>query len=381
MKQRWLIALAVVVVSSPALAQPFSLNDSLRGSTVGNPVGGSLGPDGWTVTANTDRLWYAIPTLVTGSIEFTVTNMSNANLELPDNELFAMYEAGFGISEPITYSPDFRNNHYKCMLRIYGQQEPGRPGLQKLMWGVCNQGAPGYDACSCPTSFFEEPFGGDGSWSGSAERLRIEWGNGTTRYLRNGTEIVSIDWSAAGVEFGPSELHFSLGSSRPSAVGTAGMPIGAVFSDLVVSGSEGPHVTCSGAGGAAGAAGSASAGGAAGATNMGGSAGSGSGGTAAWGGAPSGGGNAWPDAGAGAAGPARGSTSDEEGSCGCRSAGSRTPASAGWLLVTGLAALHLRRWRRSAVARRRAAGEPARRQLPIVEARRLALPASRVTCA
>jgi hypothetical protein len=221
----------------------FMLVDDLRGDTTGNPVGGSFGPDGWTVTAATDRIWYALPRLTAGALEVTVTNMSNANLVVNDNEILALYEAGYGIAEPVRYSPEFRNNHYKTMVRVYGSDEVGRAGQQKLMWGMCPSGAPGYDACGCG-SFFEETFGGDGAWSGAPERLRIEWGGGTTRLLRNGDPVVTIDWSGSGLEFAPSELHFSIGTSRPSAVGTAAMPIGAVFSDLLITGTEGPVGAC-----------------------------------------------------------------------------------------------------------------------------------------
>ena len=219
------------------------LMDSLRdGTTLGNPVGGSFGPDGWTVTSRTDRIWFALPRLASGSVELTVTSMSNANLLVADNELLAMYEAGWS-TEPVPYSPDFRNNHYKTMLRIYGQDEVGRAGQQKLMWGLCPSGEPGYDACGC-ASFFEEPFGGDGTWTGAPEQLRIEWGDGVTRFLRNGAEVVAIDWSESGLAFGPNTLHFSIGTSRPDAVGSAAMPVGATFSDLIIRGTEGAVAAC-----------------------------------------------------------------------------------------------------------------------------------------
>jgi hypothetical protein len=226
------------------------LSDPLRGSTVGNQQGGSLGPDGWTVTGNADRIIYELPRLVTGSVEFTVSNIvlslepGQGNLTNADHEIFALYDGGYDMVEPVPYSPDFRDNHYKSMIRVYGQLETGREGQQKIMWGLCPSGAPGYGECGCE-SFFEEPFGGDGNWDGSPQRLRVEWGNGITRYSRNQTVVLEIDWSSSGLEFGPDELHISLGTSRPLAVGTASMPIGAVFSDLVVEGIEGGEVaTC-----------------------------------------------------------------------------------------------------------------------------------------
>jgi hypothetical protein len=184
---------------------------------------------------------------VTGSVEFTVSNIvlslepGQGNLDNADHEIFALYDGGYDMVEPVPYSPDFRDNHYKSMIRVYGRLEPGREGQQKIMWGMCPSGAPGHGECGCQ-NFFEEPFGGDGTWDGTPQRLRVEWGNGFTRYSRNQAVVLEIDWSQSGLEFGPDELHISLGTSRPLAVGTASMPIGAVFSDVVIEGVEGSEV-------------------------------------------------------------------------------------------------------------------------------------------
>jgi hypothetical protein len=232
------------LVSSPARAQPHHFEDTLRGGTSGNAAGGSFGPEGWTVTDVGDRIWYALPRLVSGSVEVTVSNVSEANLPLADHEIFALYEDGYGIGEPIGYAPAFRQNHYKVLLRIYGRAEPARLGAMKLMWGMCPSGAPGYDACAC-TSFFEEPFASTPPWTGAATRLRVEWGDGHARLLRDGVEVTSVDWTASGLTFGPSELHMMIGSPRNDG-GLSAMPIGAVFSDLVVDGLLGDVATCPG---------------------------------------------------------------------------------------------------------------------------------------
>lgn len=234
-----LVAIMLALPAS-ASAQPFHLDDSLRGGTSGNPSGGSFGADGWTVTAATDRIWYALPRLASGYVEFTLAHVTEANLPLPDHEIFAMYEDGYGIGEPIGYAPWFRGNAYKVLVRIYGMVEPGRVGSMKLMWGMCPSGAPGYDACGC-ASFFDEPFANPGPWTGDPVRMRIEWGGGHSRLLRDGAEVVSVDWT--GFDFGPSELHMMLGSPRNDG-GLSAMPIGATFSDLVVDGTQGPLATC-----------------------------------------------------------------------------------------------------------------------------------------
>ncbi|MBL9102877.1 MAG: hypothetical protein JNL82_18155 [Myxococcales bacterium] len=235
--------------STGAPSEHFMMIDPLIGGTMGTAVGGSFGDDGWTVTAAADRVYWPVPRLVEGSVEFTLRNVTLGNLPLNDHEVFAMYEGGHGIEHPIGYNPEFRNNAFKSMIRIYGAAELGREGQQKIMWGMCPFGAPGYHdggcPCSDPAGFFEEPFGGDGTWDGSPQVLRIEWKDGLTRYLRNGQEVLSVDWTASGLGFGPDELYISLGNPRPLEVGTAGMPIGAVFSDLVVEGWTGPPAaTC-----------------------------------------------------------------------------------------------------------------------------------------
>lgn len=235
------VSALVLCLSTPVASAQFHLEDSLRGGTMGNPARGSFGPDGWTVTGVGDRIWYALPRLASGSVEFTVSNISTANLVLPDHEIFAMYEAGYGISEPIDYAPEFRVNHYKILMRIYGEAK--RLGAVKLMWGMCPSGAPGHSDCGCG-SFFEEPFENPAApWTGAAVRVRIEWGGGLTRMFIDGAELLSIDWSDSGIAFGPEQLHMMIGSPRNDG-GLSSMPMGAVFSDLVVDGTEGPLATC-----------------------------------------------------------------------------------------------------------------------------------------
>ena len=219
--------------------------DPLIDGTLGTPLGGSFGPEGWTVTARADRIFWEVPRIVEGSVAFTMKNVTLDNLPLNDHEVFAMYEGGYDIEHPIGYNPGFRNNAFKSMIRIYGVAEGGdRVGKQKIMWGMCPFGAPGYHdgtcPCSQPAGFFEEPFDGDVTWDGTPQRLKIAWADGVTHYYRNDVEVLSIDWAASGLSFGPDSLYVSLGNPRPQDVDTAGMPIGAVFSDLVLEGWTGP---------------------------------------------------------------------------------------------------------------------------------------------
>ena len=226
---------------------PFMMTDPLMDGTMGTAIGGTFGPDGWTTTDRADRIVWELPRLVTGSVEFTVSGITIDLLPLDDHEIFAMYEGGWDIEHPIGYNPEFRNNHYKSMIRIYGQPEVDRVGQQKLMWGLCPAGAPGYievGECACATWFFEEPFGGDGNWDGSPQRMRVEWDGSFARLLRNDALVVEIEYGSSGLQFGPQALFASLGTSRPLEVGTAGMPIGATFSDVVIEGITGAEATC-----------------------------------------------------------------------------------------------------------------------------------------
>jgi hypothetical protein len=226
---------------------PFSLTDSLKdGNPKGKAVGGSYGSSGWTVTQKTDRIWYALPRLVQGSIEFTVTGITTSNLTLADHEIFSMYDAGHGITEPINYNPEFRDNHYKQLIRIYGQQVPDRLGEQKFIMLMCPDGAPGYGTCKCAKSYYDGDgwWGGNPSWDGSPSKLKVSWGNGKATYSRDGVDVWTNDYSATGLTFGPAELHFTIGCARHDAIGDAGMPIGATFSDVVVQGVQGPVATC-----------------------------------------------------------------------------------------------------------------------------------------
>src|SRR5687768_13927941 len=45
----------------PPTPTVFRLEDPLRDGTAGLAVGGSFGPDGWTVTANADRIIWELP--------------------------------------------------------------------------------------------------------------------------------------------------------------------------------------------------------------------------------------------------------------------------------------------------------------------------------
>jgi hypothetical protein len=85
MKRGICAAFALLISATTGGADAFQLTDSLKGSTVGNPVGGSIGANGWTVTDRTDRLWYAIPAASIHTVHDYECDV--ANLIVADNEL------------------------------------------------------------------------------------------------------------------------------------------------------------------------------------------------------------------------------------------------------------------------------------------------------
>ncbi len=239
---RTLLVVIALVLVLPAGARAYHLDDPLRGSTSGTAEGGSFSAAGWTVTAPTDRIWWSVPTSSAGSIEFVMSNVTNASLFPGDNDIFNLYDDADS-GEPISYRPDFVEDNYKVWVRV--RNEPGYYGNQKLTVAVCPNSAVSHSAtCACGVGFIDESTSGDPTWDGTPQRLRIEWGGGQVRLLRNGGVVTSIDYSATGYAWGPRQMHFSIGSTRSRAVGTSGMPMGAVFSDLVVDTTDGPVASC-----------------------------------------------------------------------------------------------------------------------------------------
>lgn len=74
--------------------------------------------------------------------------------------------------------------------------------------------------------------------------MRVDWDGSVARLLRNDAVVVEIEYGSSGLQFGPQALFASLGTSRPLEVGTAGMPVGATFSDVVIEGITGSEATC-----------------------------------------------------------------------------------------------------------------------------------------
>ena len=66
----WLVSL-----TAAAAAQQVILDDSLRGSSGGVVSGGAFQADGWRVTGKNDFIYWHIPTVSDGAVEFSVRGL------------------------------------------------------------------------------------------------------------------------------------------------------------------------------------------------------------------------------------------------------------------------------------------------------------------
>lgn len=240
--------------SSTAIAGTY-INDPLTSSTYPGrgSKGGTFSSNGWTTTnaptdPSQDSVWYEVPdALPSGSVQVTVTGVSiGGNFTGNDHELLCIYAAPSGEAEPIAYNPAYRDNDFKAFIRIFGSAEPApRPGAMKLELAECPRGDPWYHALLCPTVCDHSGIayaGGqatDIGWDPStAYTLKITWSPGLFTLSRNGTEVGRFTFSGT---YAPPRLRVRIGSPRNDGVypGSAFMPAGLTFRDLVVEGTPG----------------------------------------------------------------------------------------------------------------------------------------------
>lgn len=220
----------------------------------GGSRGGSFSASGFTTSAADDTVWYEISdALESGSVEYTVTGLSLATTLLEgDNEMLAVYQAPEGVSEPINYTPYYRNNDMKVFTRIFGAAEGGtRAGSYKLELAMCMMGPPYYDntcGAGCPgvdTFAYARGNPTDVGWDPAASyRMGFSWGNGTMTFTRDGEVLGSVSYPGT---YAPKPLRIRLGTPRAGQVGGATVPLGITFSNVVIQGTAGSQTPFCGA--------------------------------------------------------------------------------------------------------------------------------------
>ncbi|HAB52241.1 MAG TPA: hypothetical protein DCE80_08750, partial [Ignavibacteriales bacterium] len=103
-----------------ALAQTVVLQDNLQGSTVGTQVGGGFTGEGYKPGTGENHILYDVPAQIqNGYVEVQVKGFNfndfppvNATNQSYETSFLIMYD-GRGISEPIVYFFDYRNNYFR----------------------------------------------------------------------------------------------------------------------------------------------------------------------------------------------------------------------------------------------------------------------------
>lgn len=209
----------------PAQAQRLMVDDSLRGSTAGTRGGGAFQPDGWRVTGKDDFIYWHVPTLTAGAVEFSVRGlMSNdARPEGADkNELFHMYDWTYNNAD--TVYDGYRNGPYKHFIRKTNVLDPARMDSLELVWVI----APNY----------VEPDTSILSWNPAVTyRFREEWGpdgmgNTEIKTYRDGALIMTMSepgpWNPGG-----HSIRIAA-STRAPLYADFGAPLDAVYSDVKI---------------------------------------------------------------------------------------------------------------------------------------------------
>lgn len=208
-----------------ALAQNVVLVDSLRGSTKGTQGGGAFQADGWRVTGKDDFIYWHIPTLRQGAVEWSVRGL-RANDSRPEgadkNEIFHMYDWSYNNAD--TVYDGYRNGPYKHFIRKTNVLDPARMDSLELVWVI----APNY----------VEPDTRILTWDPAVTyRFREEWGpdgagNTEIRTYRDGEKIMTM--SVAG-SWNPTGHALRIAAStRAPLYSDFGAPIDAVYSDVQV---------------------------------------------------------------------------------------------------------------------------------------------------
>jgi hypothetical protein len=200
------------------------LDDPLQGATLGTREGGEFVTGGWQVTGQTDTIFWHVPTVTNGAVEFDVRGLypNECRAGMADKvELFHMYDHTWNNSD-YSYAPGYRDNPYKHFIRKTDCLDTGRVNSMEIVWQI----APNYT----------EPDTAQLSWDpNTTYRFREEWGpdgtgNAVLKVYRDGALLVTTavpgNWNPAG-----HSVRLAASTRRADDFGA---PIGAVFSHVRV---------------------------------------------------------------------------------------------------------------------------------------------------
>ncbi len=223
------VVLMLAVLASSALVAPLRLDagllvldDPLQGSTKGTRSGGAFVAGGWKVTGAYDCIYWHVPTLTEGAVEWEVRGLQPNECRggMEDKiELFHMYDHTFGDSD-VNYNGGYRDNPYKHFVRKIGCVG-GSVDAMELVWRIEDE--------------YTEPDTAVLSWGPNGTyRFREEWEpdgeNSRLRTYRNDVLILTMTLPGLYAPVGLS-VRIAASTRRDAA---AGAPIDAIYSNVKV---------------------------------------------------------------------------------------------------------------------------------------------------
>lgn len=204
------VAIAVLARGAPAGAEDLVLDDPLDGSSTGSVAGGEfVAGGGWKVTGLEDRIYWHVPSIAHGAVEFSVRGINPNECRATMNsksELFHLYDPTYGNADS-DYS-GYRNNPFKHFMRKTNCTDyiPTRIDSMEMVWtwggAATETDTPVLTWDPATTYRFREEWGPDGA------------GNVVLHTTRDGAEVITITVVGTGA---PGELSVRVGASGRGA--------------------------------------------------------------------------------------------------------------------------------------------------------------------
>jgi hypothetical protein len=200
------------------------LDEPLQGSTTGTRAGGAFVAGGWQVTGKDDAIYWHVPTIANGAVEFDLRGLApqerRAGMD-DKTELFHMYDHTVGNADR-NYLGGYRDNPFKHFIRKIGALDVPKADAMEIVWQI---------RPNC-----EEPDTARLTWDpNTTYHFREEWGpdgagKSALKVYRDGrlllTTAVPGSWKPGG--------HAVRIGASPRRDPAAGAPLGAVFSHVKV---------------------------------------------------------------------------------------------------------------------------------------------------
>ena len=214
--------LTIILFSfSNIYSQTTVINDALSGkSSAGTKVGGTFTSEGYAPGRGTNHILYDVPKqIANGYIEFQMKGFNPSSVPKDeDNGFLAIYD-GRGISEPIGYSNDFKQNYFRWNVHwrqnknafkaVLACAAPVSSRINSSKAVFTDKNGDGLD--SHDRDWYSEPTGSGQSWNTSSwYTIKVQWNNKKFEVFVNGVR----KWSTSGpYDYNPVDLKIWLGSA------------------------------------------------------------------------------------------------------------------------------------------------------------------------